>query len=44
MTDLLDAAGALLDDTMVQMTAALTAPYNYPEPKLFADLVGPDLG
>ena len=30
---------ALIDDTMAQMTAALTAPYAYPGPKLFADLV-----
>lgn len=30
---------ALVDDTLVQMTAALTAPYRHPGPGLFADMV-----
>jgi AcrR family transcriptional regulator len=32
---------ALVDDTLVQMTVALTAPYNHRHAPLFTDLIGP---
>ncbi|MFD2137149.1 hypothetical protein ACFSLT_21965 [Novosphingobium resinovorum] len=33
---------ALVDDTMVQMTVALTAPYNHRHAPLFADMIKAD--